>query len=84
MANQNGADPRLTGAPGRPVWPTPLWQRVDAPVVFAGLVPPFARLYQLNVTMPDAAPNGDQAVVAEIGGVSPLKSDTCRSITVQR
>lgn len=57
---------------------------VTANVAFAGLVPPFARLYQLNVTVPDAVPDGDQQVVVTVGGVSSLKSDSCCMITVQR
>lgn len=43
-----------------------------------------ARLYQFNVTVPDAAPDGDQPVVVEIGGVSSLKNDSCCMITIQR
>ncbi len=57
---------------------------VSALVAFAGLVPPFARLYQFNVTVPDAAPDGDQPVVVEIGGVSSLKNESCCMITIQR
>jgi uncharacterized protein (TIGR03437 family) len=38
-------------------------------------------LYQFNVTIPDAAPDGDQAVIATIGGVA---SPATGSITVQR
>ena len=57
---------------------------VSALVGFAGLVPSFARLYQFNVTVSDAAPDGDQPVVVEIGGVSSLKNDSCCMLTIQR
>jgi uncharacterized protein (TIGR03437 family) len=44
---------------------------VSAPVVFAGLSPGFAGLYQVNAQVPDAAPSGGQVqVVMTIGGVS--------------
>jgi uncharacterized protein (TIGR03437 family) len=39
----------------------------NAPIVYAGLVE--AGLYQFNVTVPAATPNGSPAVVASIGGV---------------
>ncbi|MEZ5402368.1 MAG: choice-of-anchor V domain-containing protein [Bryobacteraceae bacterium] len=54
---------------------------VAAEVVFAGLVPNFARLYQLNVKVPDAVPDGDLAIVIEAGGAS---SPAGTLITVQR
>src|SRR5579864_3333504 len=38
------------------------------PVVFAGLIPPFSQLYQVNVTIPPGTPNGDQALVVTVNG----------------
>jgi uncharacterized protein (TIGR03437 family) len=43
---------------------------VPAEAVFAGLVPPFAGLYQINVRIPDAATEGDQPVIVETGGAA--------------
>jgi uncharacterized protein (TIGR03437 family) len=57
---------------------------VSGQVSFAGLVPPFARLYQFNVIVPNAVPDGDQAVVAGIGGFASPKSDACCVMAVQR
>ncbi|MEO8125718.1 MAG: hypothetical protein ABJF23_22820 [Bryobacteraceae bacterium] len=45
---------------------------VAAPVLFAGLVGP--GLYQINVTIPSALADGNQAVVATVGGVSSQSS----------
>ena len=42
----------------------------SAKVSFAGLIPNNAGLYQFNVDVPATAPDGDQAVVATVGGVS--------------
>ena len=55
-----------------------------ATVAFAGLVPPFANLYQFNVTVPSGLADGDQAVVAEIGGVASMTTGGCCFITVGR
>lgn len=57
---------------------------IAATVSFAGLVPPFAELYQFNVQVPSTVPAGDQPVVAEIGGVSSLSGASCCFITVQQ
>ncbi len=54
---------------------------VQAKVAFAGLVPPYAQLYQLNVEVPDSLPDGDHAVIAQIGGQT---SNTGPKITVLR
>lgn len=53
----------------------------EAQVVYAGLAPGFARLYQLNVRIPEAAADGDLPVVVETGGGS---SQTGIAITVAR
>jgi uncharacterized protein (TIGR03437 family) len=57
---------------------------VPATVAFAGLVPPYAELYQFNVQVPTTVPDGDQPVTAQISGSSSLTSPTCCFITVQR
>ena len=41
---------------------------LSAKILFAGLVPPFAQLYQINVEVPASLAAGDHAVVARIGG----------------
>jgi uncharacterized protein (TIGR03437 family) len=38
--------------------------------MFAGLAPGFAGLFQINVTVPDAAPTGDTALSLQIAGAS--------------
>ncbi|MBV8817271.1 MAG: hypothetical protein JO022_02870, partial [Acidobacteriaceae bacterium] len=43
---------------------------ITAKVDFAGLIPGYAGLYQFNVEVPAAAPDGDQPVVAKINGVA--------------
>jgi uncharacterized protein (TIGR03437 family) len=57
---------------------------VPASVSFAGLIPPFADLFQFNVQVPSGVADGDQAVVVQIGGVSSLSGDACCFITVQK
>lgn len=52
-----------------------------ATVVFAGLVPPYAQLYMFQVTLPSSVADGDQAVVAQIGGAS---SPATTMVTVQQ
>ena len=48
---------------------------MPATVTFAGLAPGFPQIYQFNVQVPDGLSDGDQPVVAEIGGVaSPVES----------
>jgi uncharacterized protein (TIGR03437 family) len=56
---------------------------LPANVIFAGLVPPFAQLYQLNVQVPAGLPPGDQRVVIEIGGVRSANSSSCCFVTVE-
>jgi len=58
---------------------TILFGGVPAEVTFAGVVQ--AGVYQFNVIVPDDVPDGDVAVVAEIGGV-PSQADAC--ITIAR
>ncbi len=41
-----------------------------ADILYTGVVPGDAGLYQLNVRVPDAVPNGDEAVIVTIGGIS--------------
>jgi uncharacterized protein (TIGR03437 family) len=41
---------------------------VDAPVVFSGLAPGFAGLYQVNVTVPSGVSPGAQPITISIGG----------------
>ena len=51
-----------------------------ATVSFAGLVPPFAALYQFNVVIPEGLPSGDAALTADCGnGVTTVTE----SITLQ-
>lgn len=52
-----------------------------ATVAFAGLVPPFARMYQVNVVVPDGLPAGDHAVVVQTS--SAASPATCCYITIQ-
>lgn len=53
---------------------------LPATVSFAGLVPPYAGLFQLNVQVPASLAAGDHAVVAQVGGYS---SPTGVLLTVQ-
>lgn len=62
-----------------PTLPTVRFGGVAAEVVFAGLSS--AGVYQLNVKVPDSVPDGDIAVLAEIGG---LRSQENAFITVQK
>ena len=57
---------------------------VPATVSFAGLVPPFAQLYQLNVQVPPTVAAGDQPVVAQVGGVTSPTDGSCCFITIQQ
>lgn len=55
-----------------------------ATVSFAGLVPNFARLYQLNVVVPASLANGDHNVQIDVDGTTSTRSDTCCFITVNQ
>jgi uncharacterized protein (TIGR03437 family) len=57
---------------------------IAAAVSFAGLVPPFADLYQFNVQVPETVGDGDQPVVAQIGGMASVSTASCCFVTVQR
>ena len=57
---------------------------VSATVSFAGLIPPYAALYQFNVQVPGALPDGDQPVVVQIGGFTSTATADCCYITVQK
>lgn len=49
--------------------PTATVAGLPASVIFAGLVPPDSQVYQLDVTIPTNAPNGDQALIVTVNGV---------------
>lgn len=57
---------------------------VNAAVSFAGLIPPYAALYQFNVQVPAALADGDQPVVIQIGGITSTATADCCFITVQK
>jgi uncharacterized protein (TIGR03437 family) len=56
---------------------------LPATVQFAGMIPGYAGLFQFNVEVPAAIGDGDQAVVAELNGISSPSSSSCCFITVQ-
>jgi uncharacterized protein (TIGR03437 family) len=49
--------------------PTATVNGTPAAVVFAGLIPPETRIYQVDVTIPPNAPNGDLPLVVTVNGV---------------
>ncbi len=51
-----------------------------ATVIFGGLTPGTAGLYQFNVTLPTGLPSGDQAIIATLGGAT---SPTGVFVTIQ-
>lgn len=55
-----------------------------AAVAFAGLVPPFAQVYQFNVTIPATAADGDLQIFSQQPGASSPNSAVCCFITVKR
>jgi uncharacterized protein (TIGR03437 family) len=54
---------------------------IQTNVIYSLLAPNFAGLYQIAITVPDNAPNGDQPVVATVGGAS---SPATTLLTIQR
>lgn len=56
---------------------------IAAKVLFGGLIPGYAGLYQFNVEVPAAASDGDQPVVAQLSGTSTPATSSCCFITVQ-
>ena len=50
---------------------------------FAGLAPGFAGVYLFTLAIPPDLPNGDQAVVITIGGLSTVATDQCCFVKVQ-
>jgi uncharacterized protein (TIGR03437 family) len=57
---------------------------ITANVSFAGLIPGYAGLYQLNVEVPSTASDGDQSVIATATGAASPSSGECCYIAVQR
>jgi uncharacterized protein (TIGR03437 family) len=55
-----------------------------AAVAFAGLVPPFAQVYQFNVTIPATAADGDLQIFSQQTGATSPNSAVCCFITVKR
>lgn len=49
--------------------PTATVGGIPATVVFAGLIPPLSQVYQVDVTIPSNAPNGDLALIVTVDGV---------------
>lgn len=52
--------------------PTASVGNLPAQVEFAGLIPSLAQVYQINITIPTAAPSGDLAVALSVNGDSPV------------
>jgi len=62
--------------------PTVFFDNVPAEILFAGLVPPYARLYQINARVPLGTKAGDVSVVVTAAGYSSSKNSNCCFITV--
>jgi uncharacterized protein (TIGR03437 family) len=56
---------------------------VQAQVSFAGIVPPYAQLYQFNVQVPAGLAPGDHSVAVQMNGISSPSNDACCFLTVQ-
>ena len=50
--------------------PTATVGGLSAVVTFAGLIPPLSQVYQVDVTIPKDAPNGDLSLVVTVNGVN--------------
>jgi uncharacterized protein (TIGR03437 family) len=72
------------GQPYAPAFLAATHRGIATKVSFAGLIPGYAGLYQFNVEVPAAAGDGDQPVVAQIGGASSPAGSDCGFLTVQR
>jgi uncharacterized protein (TIGR03437 family) len=53
----------------------------DEDILYAGVTPTNAGLYQLNIRVPDAAQSGVQPIVVSVGGIS---SPSGAFLTLQR
>jgi len=60
--------------------PTATFGGEPATVAFAGLIPPLSQVYQVNVTIPSDAPNGDSPLVVTVNGTQSFSG----LITVQQ
>ena len=56
---------------------------VQAQVSFAGIVPPYAQLYQFNVQVAAGLASGDHPVAVQMNGISSPSTDACCFLTVQ-
>ena len=56
---------------------------VQAQVSFAGIVPPYAQLYQFNVQVLAGLAPGDHPVAVQMNGISSPSTDACCFLTVQ-
>jgi uncharacterized protein (TIGR03437 family) len=50
--------------------PTATIANLPAQVTFAGLVPPFTQVYQINVTIPQGVISGDASLVVNVNGTA--------------
>ena len=50
---------------------------------FAGLAPGFAGVFQFKLTIPRDMPDGDQAVVIQMNGLTTVRSEACCFVTVK-
>jgi uncharacterized protein (TIGR03118 family) len=70
----------VSGTPTLVATPTFQVNGQNATVVYAGMTPGTAGLYQFNVTLPTGLPSGDQAITATVGGAT---SPTGVFVTIQ-
>jgi uncharacterized protein (TIGR03437 family) len=55
----------------------------NAPVLFAGLEPPYVGLYLVDVTVPSGLPAGNQPITVSVGGKTSAGSITGGGTTYQ-